>query len=76
MIIAGDFNSFTSHSSLIPRLREAGFRSAFGDEHVRTHVIVGALDWIFVRGSIECERGQVLRVHGSDHFPITVDVRL
>src|SRR3984885_6550674 len=76
IIIAGDFNSFSSHSSLIPRLRQAGFRSVFGDQRVRTHVIVGALDWIFVRGSIECGRGQVLRVPGSDHFPITVDVRL
>jgi endonuclease/exonuclease/phosphatase family metal-dependent hydrolase len=76
IIIAGDFNSFSSHSSLIPRLRQAGFRSAFGDRRVRTHVIVGALDWVFVRGSIECEHGQVLRVHGSDHYPITVDVRL
>ena len=76
IIIAGDFNSFTSHSSLIPRLRQAGFRSAFGDQRVRTHVMVGALDWIFVRGSIECERAQVLRVPGSDHYPITVDIRL
>jgi endonuclease/exonuclease/phosphatase family metal-dependent hydrolase len=76
IIIAGDFNSFTSHSSLIPRLREAGFRNALGDQRIRTHVIVGTLDWVFVRGSIECEHGQVLRVHGSDHFPIAVDVRL
>jgi len=76
IIVAGDFNSFTSHSSLIPRLREAGFRSALGDQRVRTHVMVGALDWVFVRGSIECEHGQVLRVPGSDHFPIAVDVRL
>jgi endonuclease/exonuclease/phosphatase family metal-dependent hydrolase len=76
IIIAGDFNSFTSHSSLIPQLRQAGFRSAFGDRRVRTHVIVGALDWVFVRGSIECENPQVLRVPGSDHYPISVDVRL
>lgn len=76
IIIAGDFNSFTSQSSLIPRLRQAGFRSALGDRRVRTHVLVGALDWVFVRGSIRCEDGQVLRVNGSDHFPITVDVRL
>jgi endonuclease/exonuclease/phosphatase family metal-dependent hydrolase len=76
IIIAGDFNSFTSHSSLIPRLRQAGYRSAFGDQRVRTHVMVGSLDWVFVRGDIECEHGQVLRVPGSDHFPITVDVRL
>src|ERR1700677_1945042 len=75
IIIAGDFNSFTSHSSLIPQLRQAGFRSAFGDRRVRTHVIVGALDWVFVRGSIEGENPQVLRVPGSDHYPISVDVR-
>jgi len=76
VIIAGDFNSFTSASSLIPALRQAGFRSVFGDRRVRTHVIAGALDWVFVRGAIEGEHAQVLRVHGSDHFPITVNVRL
>jgi endonuclease/exonuclease/phosphatase family metal-dependent hydrolase len=77
VIIAGDLNTLMPHSALIPRLRQAGFRSAFGDQHIRTHVIVGALDWVFMRGPIECERGEVLRgVHGSDHFPITVDVRL
>jgi endonuclease/exonuclease/phosphatase family metal-dependent hydrolase len=76
IVIAGDFNTFVPHSRLIPRLQEAGFRSALGDRRVRTHVLAGALDWVFVRGSIECEDGQVLRVPGSDHFPITVDVRL
>jgi len=76
VIIAGDLNTLTLHSALIPRLREAGFRSAFGDKRVRTHVIVGALDWVFMRGPIESENGQVLRVHGSDHYPITLDVRL
>jgi len=76
VIIAGDLNTLTLHSRLIPRLREAGFRSALGDQRVRTHVVIGALDWIFVRGSIECEDGQVLHVHGSDHFPIIVNVRL
>jgi endonuclease/exonuclease/phosphatase family metal-dependent hydrolase len=76
VIIAGDLNTFVFHSRLIPRLRQAGFRSALGDRTVRTHVFAGALDWVFVRGSIQCEPGQVLRVHGSDHFPIRVDVRL
>jgi len=76
IIIAGDLNTLSLNSALIPRLRQAGFRSAFGDRRVRTHVIAGALDWVFVRGSIECEHGRVLRVHGSDHYPITVDVRL
>ena len=61
---------------LAPRLRQAGFRSAFGDRRIRTHVLIGALDWVFVRGSIQCDHGQVLRVPGSDHFPIAVDVRL
>src|SRR5579863_6248799 len=76
VIIAGDLNTLSFRSRLIPRLREAGFRNALGDRRIRTHVIVGALDWFFVRGSIECENGQVLHVPGSDHFPITVDVRL
>jgi len=74
VIIAGDLNSFMFHSRLIPRLREAGFRSAFGDRHVRTQ-LAGALDWVFVRGSIEFEDSQVLHVHGSDHYPIAVNIR-
>lgn len=76
IIIAGDFNTFMPHSQLIPRLRQAGFRNALGDRRVRTHVIAGALDWVFVRGAIQCGDGQVLHVPGSDHFPISVDVRL
>jgi endonuclease/exonuclease/phosphatase family metal-dependent hydrolase len=76
IIIAGDLNTFSFHSALIPRLRQAGFRSAMGDRVIRTHVIIGALDWVFMRGPIECERGQVLHVPGSDHYPIAVDVRL
>jgi endonuclease/exonuclease/phosphatase family metal-dependent hydrolase len=76
VIIAGDLNTLSFHSRLIPRLQQSGFRSAFGDRRVRTHVVVGALDWFFVRGTIEYEHQQVLRVPGSDHFPISVDVRL
>lgn len=76
IIIAGDFNTFLFRSRLIPRLTEAGFRSVFGDRRPKTHVLLGELDWIFVRGSIETEREEVLKVHGSDHFPIAVDVRL
>jgi endonuclease/exonuclease/phosphatase family metal-dependent hydrolase len=75
VIIAGDFNTFVFHSRLIPRLREAGFRSVFGDRRERTHVILGELDWVFARGSIEFEQGRVLHVPGSDHYPITVDLR-
>ena len=76
VIIAGDLNTFMAHSRLIPRLQEAGFRSVFGDLRPKTHVILGELDWVFLRGSMEYKEGQVLRVHGSDHFPIRVDVHL
>ncbi len=76
VIIAGDLNTKTAHSALMPRLREAGYKSAFGDRRIRTHLLIGALDWVWVRGPIECQRADVLRgVDGSDHFPITVDVR-
>lgn len=77
IIIAGDLNTLSFHSGLIPRLRQAGYRSAFGDRRVRTHVIMGDLDWVFVRGPVEFGDAQVVRgVGGSDHFPITVNVRL
>lgn len=76
IIIAGDFNTFLFHSRLIPRLQESGFRSVFADRRPKTHILLGELDWVFVRGSIQPEGGQVLKVHGSDHFPIRVNVRL
>ncbi len=76
VIIAGDFNTKPPHSALVPRLRQAGYRNAFGDRHIRTHVLIGALDWVFVRGPIELGDANVLRVGGSDHFPIAVNVRL
>jgi endonuclease/exonuclease/phosphatase family metal-dependent hydrolase len=76
VIIAGDLNTKTAHSALMPRLRQAGYRSAFGDRRIRTHLFIGALDWVFMRGPIQSDRAEVLRgVDGSDHFPITVDVR-
>jgi endonuclease/exonuclease/phosphatase family metal-dependent hydrolase len=76
VIIAGDLNSKTAHSALMPRLREAGYRSAFGDQRIRTHLLIGALDWVFARGPIQFDHADVLRgVDGSDHFPITVNVR-
>jgi endonuclease/exonuclease/phosphatase family metal-dependent hydrolase len=76
IVIAGDLNTFVPHSRLIPRLAQAGFRNALGERRIKTHVILGELDWVFMRGSIQCDRGQVLRVPGSDHYPISLDVRL
>lgn len=76
LLIAGDFNTKSRHSALIPRLKQAGYRSAFGDRRVRTHIIIGALDWVFARGPVRCEGASVLRdVHASDHFPISLDVQ-
>jgi endonuclease/exonuclease/phosphatase family metal-dependent hydrolase len=76
IIIAGDLNTFIPRSRLIPRLHDAGFRNVLGDRRPKTHVLLGELDWVFVRGSIECEPGEVLHIRGSDHYPIAVNVRL
>lgn len=76
VIIAGDLNTFFSPGAMISAVQDQGFRNALGDRRPRTHVFVGGLDWVFLRGTIECEHGQVLHVQGSDHFPIALDVRL
>ena len=77
VIVAGDLNTKIRTSPVIPRLREAGYRSAFGDRKVRTHIIIGDLDWIFARGPIQIDDPQVLRdAHASDHFPISVEAKL
>jgi len=76
VIVAGDLNTKIRTSPVIPRLRQAGYRSAFGDRKVRTHIIIGALDWIFARGPVQFEDPQVLRdAHASDHFPIAVEMK-
>jgi len=76
VIIAGDFNTFSSHSPVIQRLNESGYRSCFGDRRERTHVMIGALDWVFVKGPVQFDNARVIRdVHASDHFPISLDVR-
>lgn len=76
IVIAGDFNTFLPHSRLIPRLEQAGFHNVLGNRRIKTHVLLGELDWVFVRGSIEFDGGKVLRVPGSDHFPIDVTLHL
>jgi endonuclease/exonuclease/phosphatase family metal-dependent hydrolase len=76
VIVAGDLNTKIRTSPVIPRLRQAGYRSAFGDRKVRTHIIIGALDWIFARGPIQFQDPRVLGgAHASDHFPISVEVK-
>ena len=54
----------------------AGDRSCFGERRIRTHILIGALDWIFVRGPVACEGAEVHRdLHASDHFPISAQLR-
>jgi endonuclease/exonuclease/phosphatase family metal-dependent hydrolase len=75
-IVAGDLNTKSRHSPLIARMREAGYRSCFGDRRLRTHIIIGALDWIFVRGPVQCTEAEVRRdFHGSDHFAISAQLK-
>ncbi len=76
VIVAGDFNTFSRHSALIDRLNESGYRSCFGDRRIRTHLVFGALDWVFMRGPVRPEEARVIRdAHASDHFPIALEVR-
>lgn len=75
IIIAGDFNTFSSHSPVIERLNNAGYKSCFGQRRERTHVLTGALDWVFIKGPLRSEDARVIRdVHASDHFPIALEV--
>src|ERR1035438_6441858 len=77
VIVAGDLNTMSRHSPLFPRMREAGYSSCFGERRIRTHIIIGALDWIFVRGPITCEGAEVHSdFHASDHFPISAELHL
>ena len=76
VILAGDLNTKYRNSPVIPRLGEAGYHSCFGGRKIRTHIFIGALDWVFVRGPVECVDAQVHRdLHGSDHFPISALLR-
>jgi endonuclease/exonuclease/phosphatase family metal-dependent hydrolase len=76
VVVAGDLNTKIRTSPVIPRLRQAGYRSAFGDRKVRTHMIIGALDWSFARGPIQFDDPHVYpEAHASDHFPISVEAK-
>jgi endonuclease/exonuclease/phosphatase family metal-dependent hydrolase len=67
-IIGGDLNSKYHPGRVLKGLERENFRSVLGERLQRTHVIIGVLDWIFVRGPFTIESGSVLRgTHGSDH---------
>jgi|SRR5271165_484779 len=74
VVVAGDINTKYPHSiaEVSKLMRESGYRSAFGDKHVRTHVIVGDLDWIFARGPVRLSDGKVHRdMPGPDHWAVS-----
>lgn len=74
-IIGGDLNTKYSPSSFLRKLEAEGFHSATGERIERTHTIMMALDWIFARGPLKIENGQVRRdFKGSDHYPVYAEL--
>jgi endonuclease/exonuclease/phosphatase (EEP) superfamily protein YafD len=70
-IIGGDLNTKYIPKIFLHKLERAGFHSSTGERIERSHKIAMALDWIFVRGPLKFEAGQVLKnVKGSDHYPV------
>ena len=64
------FAHLAVHSSI--GLLEA---APIGGRRIRRHIIISALDWIFVRGPITCEGAEVHSdFHASDHFPISAEL--
>ena len=75
IVIGGDLNTLYATKGVRARLESSGFRNCFGDRAVRTHVLFGALDYIFVKGPIECTDATVLRGQsGSDHDPVVARI--
>jgi endonuclease/exonuclease/phosphatase family metal-dependent hydrolase len=74
-IIGGDLNSKYHPTAVRHYLEKQGFQSVMGERLVRTHVIIGYLDWIFYRGPWKVEEGKVIRgSHASDHDPIFAEL--
>jgi endonuclease/exonuclease/phosphatase family metal-dependent hydrolase len=70
-IIGGDLNTKYLPSFFLHKLERQGFHSATGERIERTHTIAMALDWIFARGPLTIEAGQVRKqAKGSDHYPV------
>jgi endonuclease/exonuclease/phosphatase family metal-dependent hydrolase len=77
VVIAGDLNTHFHPDSYARELRAEGFRNCFGDRQPRTHKMIGAVDWIFVRGPLECSGAAVHREFtASDHFPLTATLAI
>ena len=77
IMLTGDLNTKYNAGNFETKLREAGWRSAFGGRTPRTHRLIGSLDWLLVHGPVEIEGARVLkRAGGSDHFPISAGLLL
>lgn len=75
IILGGDLNTKYLPSIFLHKLERAGFHSVTGERIERTHAIAMSLDWIFVRGPLGIENGQVRRdIRGSDHYPVYAEV--
>jgi endonuclease/exonuclease/phosphatase family metal-dependent hydrolase len=70
-IVGGDLNTKYFPANYLRRLQNEGFHSATGERIERTHTIAMALDWIFAKGPVKMEDGQVRKdIKGSDHYPV------
>lgn len=75
IVIAGDLNTREPSPPAIKALLDAGFRKAVGGEVTTIHGT--KLDWFFVRGPLAFADGAIHgQVRASDHFPLTLRVRL
>lgn len=75
VILGGDLNTKYLPSIFLHKLEANGFHSATGDRVIRTHAIAMSLDWIFFRGPMRIEHGQVRQdVKGSDHYPVYAEL--
>ncbi len=71
IVLGGDLNTKYLPSVFLRKLERAGFHSATGERIERTHRIAMALDWIFAKGPVRVEGGEVRRdFTGSDHYPV------
>lgn len=78
IVIAGDINTKYPHSirEVMELMRGAGYHSAFGEQHERTHVLIGDLDWIFAKGPLQLSGAKVHKdMPGSDHFALSAQLR-
>jgi endonuclease/exonuclease/phosphatase family metal-dependent hydrolase len=70
-ILAGDLNSKYFPHIFRDKLVAQGFQSVTGNEVPRTHLLIGALDWIWLSGPLRTKQGRVRHdINGSDHLPL------